>query len=128
MDLKISQHSNKITFRNFRYKNLEYTSQKMTPETKDLFIKAKKILKPNQVLSNNLNGYTLEKTVPAQLENGKVSESYLSYPGNRKSGTLVLTNNGDIGMYYRHYDYMKSVYPNYDMNKDAQHRIKDLIE
>ncbi len=128
MDFKLSHHSNQITFRNFKYKNLEYTSQKMTPETKDLFVKAKKVLKSNQVLSNNLKGYTLEKTTPVVLDTGKTSESYLSYPGNRKTGTLVLTNNGDIGMYYRHYEYMKSAYPNYDLNKDAQKRIKDLIE
>ena len=128
MDLRINQRSNNITFRNFRYKNLEYCSQKMTPETKDLFIKAQKELKNKQILSNNLKGYTLEKTIPAILDSGKETESYLSYPGNRKAGTLVMTNSGDIGMYYRHYDYIKKLKPNYDMNKDAQNRIKDLIE
>lgn len=125
------QRQNNICFRNFKYRNLEYVSEKMTPETKDLFQKAKVVINKTtepQILRNRLLNQTLEKTIPAKLENGKESESYLAYPGNTKNGTLVLTNNGDIGMYYRHYDYIKKSTPNYDMNKDVQQRIKDMLD
>ena len=125
------QRQNNINFRNFKYKNLEYISEKMTPETKDLFQKAKTVMnntKEPQVLRNRLLNQSLEKTTPVKLENGQETESYLAYAGNTPKGTLILTNNGDIGMYYRHYDYIKKSSPNYDMNKDAQQRIKNMLD
>lgn len=120
-----------IHFKNFKHKNLEYISEKMTPETQDLFQKAKTLINKTQepqILRNRLLNHTFEKTTPVKLENGNEAESYLAYAGNTSKGSLVLTNSGDIGMYYRHYDYIKKSTPNYDMNKDVQQRIKDMLD
>lgn len=125
------QRQNNINFRNFKHGNLEYVSEKMAPETKELFQKAKMVMNKTQepqVLKNRLINETFEKTTPSKLENGKETESYLAYAGNTPKGSLVLTNDGDIGMYYRHYDYIKKSTPNYDMNKDAQQRIKEILD
>ena len=130
MNIGIKRQNN-INFRNFKHGNLEYVSEKMSPETKELFKKAKIVMnktKEPQVLKNRLINETFEKTIPAKLENGKETESYLTYAGNTPKGSLVLTNNGDIGMYYRHYDYIKKTSPDYDMNKDAQQRIKNMLD
>ncbi len=123
------QRQNNINFRNFKHGNLEYVSEKMAPETKELFQQAKVLLNTERpVLKNRLINYSFEKTTPVKLENGKETESYLAYAGNTPKGALILTNNGDIGMYYRHYDYIKKSTPNYDMNKDAQQRIKEILD
>ena len=123
------QRQNNINFRNFKHGNLEYVSEKMAPETKELFQQAKVLLNTERpVLKNRLINYSFEKTTPVKLENGKETESYLAYAGNTPKGSLILTNNGDIGMYYRHYDYIKKSTPNYDMNKDAQQRIKEILD
>ena len=123
------QRQNNINFRNFKHGNLEYVSEKMAPETKELFQQAKVLLNTERpVLKNRLINYLFEKTTPVKLENGKETESYLAYAGNTPKGALILTNNGDIGMYYRHYDYIKKSTPNYDMNKDAQQRIKEILD
>ena len=123
------QRQNNINFRNFKHGNLEYVSEKMAPETKELFQQAKVLLNTERsVLKNRLINYSFEKTTPVKLENGKETESYLAYAGNTPKGSLIMTNNGDIGMYYRHYDYIKKTSPNYDMNKDAQQRIKEILD
>ena len=123
------QRQNNINFRNFKHGNLEYVSEKMAPETKELFQQAKVLLNTERsVLKNRLINYSFEKTTPVKLENGKETESYLAYAGNTPKGSLIMTNNGDIGMYYRHYDYIKKSTPNYDMNKDAQQRIKEILD
>ena len=123
------QSQNNINFRNFKHGNLEYVSEKMAPETKELFQQAKVLLNTERpVLKNRLINYSFEKTTPVKLENGKETESYLAYAGNTPKGSLIMTNNGDIGMYYRHYDYIKKSTPNYDMNKDAQQRIKEILD
>ncbi len=123
------QRQNNINFRNFKHGNLEYVSEKMAPETKELFQQAKVLLNTERpVLRNRLINHTFEKTTPAKLENGKETESYLAYAGNTPKGSLIMTNNGDIGMYYRHYDYIKKSTSNYDMNKDAQQRIKEILD
>ncbi len=127
----VIQRQNNINFRNFKHGNLEYVSEKMAPETKELFQKAKKVMNktPDRaVLRNKLLNQTFEKTTPVKLENGQKTKSYIAYPGNTEHGTLILTNTGDIGMYYRHYDYIKKSTPNYDMNRDAQQRIKDMLD
>ena len=125
------QRQNNINFRNFKHGNLEYFSEKMAPETKELFQKAKMVMNKTpetNILRNRLINNTFEKITPVKLDNGNETESYLAYAGNTSKGSLVLTNNGDIGMYYRHYDYIKKSTPNYDMNKDAQQRIKDILD
>lgn len=133
MQLGISRNNcqSNINFKNFKHRELEYFSVKMVPETKDLFVKAKNIIEetPNKSsIKNKLLQQTFEKSSPVTLTNGEKTESYLSYPGNAQQGTLVFTESGDIGMYYRHYNYIKTATPNYDINKDAQRRIINIVD
>ena len=133
MQLRINKNNyqSNINFRNFKHRELEYFSVKMVPETKDLFVKAKNIIEetPNKSsIKNKLLQQTFEKSSPVTLTSGEKAESYLAYPGNAQQGTLVLTDSGDIGMYYRHYDYIKTAMPNYDINKDAQKRIMSIVD
>lgn len=126
----LNSQSNNVNFKNFKYKNLEYYSEKMTPATKKVFKKAKKTMERKNVdkVNDNFLGVTFEKTTPATLNNGQKVGAYITTSNKSPNPNVILTNNGEVGVYYRHYDYIKKERPSYDINKSAQDRIKKLTE
>lgn len=151
------------SFGDFKHCEVNYKTEKMTPETKTLLEKAKKVYEQSQqklqavvkdfyrnlehdtnvgisyeklipkehtlkTVPEPLSGYSFSPTYEALMENGKTARGY-SIDAGRDTKTFPIIAAGDeIGMWPREYKYMYENVPGYDINKDVQNRLKEIIE
>lgn len=155
--------SRNVSFGDFRHCEVNYKTEKMTPETKELLEKAKdvyeksqkklessvkefyqnlecdksiaiqydRLIPRNHVLKSipaPLKGYSFSPTYEALMENGKAERAYSIDAGIDTNTFPVVAAGDEIGMWKREYDYMYNNYWTYDLNKDVQHRLKQIIE
>lgn len=78
--------------------------------------------------TNVFKGYSFMPSYEAVMENGKTKRGYVLGAG-RETNTFDIVIAGDeVGMNPRQYNYMNENAPGYDLNKDAQNRLKKIIK
>lgn len=162
MNHQVSRKNN-VSFGDFRHCEVNYKTEKMTPETKNLLEKAKEVYARSQkkleaavkdfyknleqdksiainydrLIPKNhslkttpepLHGYSFSPTYEALMKDGKTERGYSIYADRDTKTFPVIAAGDEIGMWQREYKYMYDNVPGYDLNKDVQNRLRQIIE